>query len=52
MLIAFCPWCGSKLPKSKRDLWFRKLEALGFSDPWSRKVPKKFQSEAWFSEKK
>ncbi|MGG1677776.1 DUF6980 family protein [Neobacillus sp. NRS-1170] len=20
--MSFCPWCGTKLPMSKRDLWF------------------------------
>jgi hypothetical protein len=24
--ISFCPWCGAKLPMSKRDLWFDTLE--------------------------
>lgn len=27
--INFCPWCGERLPESKRDRWFDELEQLG-----------------------
>jgi hypothetical protein len=27
-LMEFCPWCGAKLPESKRELWY---EVLAFS---------------------
>ncbi len=33
LTIKYCPWCGTKLPESKRDLWFDKLEEMGFDDP-------------------
>ncbi|WP_435367755.1 DUF6980 family protein [Metabacillus litoralis] len=26
------PWCDSKLPESKRDLWFDTFEELGFNN--------------------
>lgn len=26
--IRFCPWCGERLPNSKRDEWFNELESL------------------------
>ena len=26
--IDYCPWCGSKLPESKRDRWFEELQRL------------------------
>jgi hypothetical protein len=26
VLIAMCPWCGVKLPESKRDLWLEELD--------------------------
>lgn len=26
IVIQYCPWCGTKLPASKRDLWFETLE--------------------------
>jgi hypothetical protein len=46
--IHFCPWCGTKLPESKRDQWFAELEKRGI-DPHSDLVPPDFQSEAWYS---
>ena len=45
--IEFCPWCGIKLPDSKRHLWFEKIEALGL-DPWSDEIPEAYQSDKWF----
>ncbi len=30
--ITYCPWCGTRLPESKRDLWFYTLEKSGFDD--------------------
>ena len=26
--LDFCPWCGTKLPPSKRDQYFNELEAI------------------------
>ena len=26
--LEFCPWCGTKLPPSKRDEYFDRLEAI------------------------
>jgi hypothetical protein len=46
--IAYCPWCGSRLPESLRDRWFAKLESLGFTDPLSQDIPEDFKSEAWY----
>jgi hypothetical protein len=48
LAISFCPWCGARLPESKRDLWFEKLEALGFSDPFSQEIPAEFKSDEWY----
>lgn len=47
-VISFCPWCGSRLPDSKRDRWFGELEALGFSDPGPLSIPERFLSDAWW----
>lgn len=44
--LFYCPWCGEKLPASKRDDWFDAIEALGL-DPWHDDVPEAFQSDAW-----
>lgn len=46
--INFCPFCGSKLPESKRDQWFDELEALGFDSPlFDDDIPEKYKSGAW-----
>jgi hypothetical protein len=46
--IAFCPWCGTKLPESLRDRWFAELAALGVEDPFSEEVPAPFRTGAWY----
>ena len=46
--ISFCPFCGNELPKSKRDLWFEKLEKLGFDDPSEQNIPKEYESNEWY----
>jgi hypothetical protein len=48
VLIFFCPFCGARLPDSKRDLWFEKLEALGISASSETDIPKEFQTDEWF----
>lgn len=46
--IDFCPFCGTKLPESKRDLWFERLEAMGI-DPWDADSrPKEYQTDEWY----
>lgn len=45
--LFYCPWCGEKLPASKRDQWFDAVEALGL-DPWLDDVPDAFQSDTWW----
>lgn len=48
MLIQHCPWCGCKLPPSKREAWFAELEALGFDAPlFDDSIPKKYRSSQW-----
>lgn len=47
-LIDYCPWCGTKLPESKRDLWFDTLEELGFDNPFDEEIPKEFNSRDWY----
>jgi hypothetical protein len=46
--IQFCPWCGTRLPESKRDLWFDTLERLGL-DPLYSDIPIEYQSEEWWT---
>lgn len=46
--IAFCPFCGTKSPDSKRDIWFDRLEALGFEDIlFNEGIPEEFKTAAW-----
>jgi hypothetical protein len=47
--IANCPWCGVTLPKSLRNEWFDRLEALGI-DPYGEGVPSQFLDERWYSQ--
>ena len=47
ILIEFCPWCGEKLPNSKRDKWFDEIDQLGIN-PWKDKIPTKYQTDKWF----
>ncbi|TRW89323.1 hypothetical protein [Flavobacterium sp. GT3R68] len=49
ILIDFCPWCGEKLPNSKRDQWFDEIEKLGI-DPWNGEIPEKYQTDKWYRE--
>lgn len=46
--IQFCPFCGTKLPESKRDRWFDELESLGFSQPMEDDIPERYKSDAWY----
>jgi len=45
--IAFCPFCGARLPESQRDLWFERLRAMDI-DPWDLGAhPGEFQTDEW-----
>jgi hypothetical protein len=44
--IAFCPWCGRRLPESLRDRWFDELERRGI-DPWTDQIPAEFEDDRW-----
>ena len=50
MSIQFCPWCGTRLPESKRDRWFDELASLGFDDPSEQEIPEPYNTDAWFRE--
>ena len=49
--IEFCPWCGKKLPKSKRELWFQELENKGYENPFEEDIPEEFNSSKWWENK-
>ncbi|MCC3864975.1 hypothetical protein K0040_11895 [Terrisporobacter petrolearius] len=46
--INFCPWCGKKLPESKRDRWFDELEQLGYDSPFDMDIPVEYKSNKWY----
>lgn len=46
--IEYCPWCGRRLPESRRDVWYDRLEALGL-DPDEDEVPEEYKSTAWYT---
>ena len=48
--IAYCPWCGKKLPESKRERWFEELEAMGieFSLLDTEQVPPDYLDDSWW----
>lgn len=45
--ISFCPWCGVRLPESKRGRWFDELEALGIEEPNDENIPERYKSDVW-----
>ena len=47
LVISACPFCGVRLPESRRDEWFDRLEAMGIDDPLSDDIPEPFRSGAW-----
>jgi len=48
--IRFCPWCGCRLPNSKRNLWFEELARRGILDPDAVLIPATFESDRWWRE--
>ena len=49
VVMAFCPWCGTKLPNSKEEQWFAELEKLGFDDPHETDIPDKYKTDEWYN---
>ncbi|ELT9178282.1 MULTISPECIES: DUF6980 family protein [Enterococcus] len=46
--INYCPWCSTKLPISKRNLWFDELENLGVEEFSEENIPNDFKSDNWW----
>jgi Domain of unknown function (DUF6980) len=49
--IFFCPWCGTKLPLSLRNVYYKLLcKKYGVRDPNvdKHKVPPEFQTDEWW----
>ena len=51
--LIYCPWCGRKLPESKRERWFEKLEQMGveFSLFDTDRVPLPYLSDVWWKDR-
>jgi hypothetical protein len=48
-IIRFCPWCGSRLPASRCEEWYRRLYSMGYSDPGGEDdLPPEFESDEWW----
>jgi hypothetical protein len=45
--IKYCPICGIKLPGSKRDLYFERLDEMGLEYGDDR-IPKEYLSSEWY----
>lgn len=45
--IKFCPYCGKKLPKSKRKKFYNTMKKLGI-DTNEDKIPKKYRHYGWW----
>lgn len=45
--IVFCPWCGARLPPSKRDRWFDELARQAI-DPTGDDVPPEYETDEWY----
>ena len=46
--IYYCPWCGQKLPESRRDAWFEALERIGIYDIENQEIPEKYKGAKWY----
>jgi hypothetical protein len=46
--INYCPWCGKRLPQSKRNRWFDELEQLGYESPLEMDIPNEYKSSKWY----
>jgi len=49
ILIEHCPWCGRRLPASKREQWFEELEKQGYESPLSEEIPERYLTSAWYA---
>ncbi len=45
--ISYCPFCGIKLPDSKRDLWYETMESISI-DPWDDTIPEPYNQYGWW----
>lgn len=46
--IEYCPWCGKRLPESRRDEWFDTMFKLGYDYPCDQDIPEEFKTSEWY----
>ena len=46
LVIDYCPFCGTHLPPSLRNEWFKRLEETGW-DTWGDPIPEQLLSYGW-----
>ncbi len=54
--LDYCPWCGTKLPKSVREEWFDILEKeYGIDHPrydeQEKLIPEEFKTDEWWKKR-
>lgn len=52
--LYYCPFCGTKLPESVRDLWFdnmRKVFGNKASDLREKDIPLEFRTDEWWKKR-
>ena len=47
VVIQHCPWCGTRLPDSRRDSWFDALDAIGIDSASADNVPAEYLTSVW-----
>lgn len=55
LALNYCPWCGSRLPSSLRDIFFDTLEKecnLNLDILHLYQAPDEFQSDQWWKKRK
>jgi hypothetical protein len=46
--IDYCPWCGTKLPADKEQLWYETLHRMGYANPAEDDIPPEFRTDQWW----
>ncbi len=49
LVVSHCPWCGARLPQSRRDAWFDAVEASGLDPDDAEALPARYLTAAWRS---
>ena len=50
LVMKYCPWCGAKLPESKRAEWFDAIERLGLDPVNEDSIPGQFKTADWYKQ--